>query len=165
MIHRIVAPLTLVALSLGSAQAQSAFPAPLPGQQMAPLAFRGAMPIGPACVKEFGSLREEAEKRGREIKAAGARHAPPGEACKLIASYSEAEVRVIEYVEANTVTCGMPAQITDQLKSSHQNTEALEKKICNLAEQMQKRSSGLSGVFGPAYINDLGDPAMKPWRE
>ena len=165
MIHRVIAPLALVVVSVGSAQAQSAFPAPLPGQQAPPLASLGAVPVREACVKEFSSLREEAEKRGRMIKAAVERHAPPDETCKLIASFSQAEVKIIKYIEANAVTCGTPAQITDQLKSSHKNTEALEKKVCNIAEQMETRRPGLSDVFGPARIDDLVDPAMKPWRE
>jgi len=84
-------------------------------------------------------LREEAEKRGKLIKEASERHAPPEEACKLIASYSQAEVK-----------------IADQLKTGHKNTEAMQTKVCSVAAQKL-------GV--PAEINDIGDPAMKRWRE
>src|SRR5262252_9750323 len=54
----------------------------------------GAPPQGgpaDACMKGFVPLREEAEKRGKMIKAAGDRHASPDEACKLIANYGQAE--------------------------------------------------------------------------
>jgi len=88
-------------------------------------------------------LREEAEKRGKLIKTAGERHAPPDEACKLIASFSQAEVKVIEYVETHAAKCGIPPQIADQLKSGHKSAEAMQWKVCN----------------------DIGDPAMKRWRE
>ena len=106
---------------------------------------------GEKCMKEFMPLREEAEKRGKLIKAASDRHAPPDEACKLISNFSQAEVKMIKYVETNTAKCGIPAQVTDQLKTGHKNTEALEKKVCNVAEQMQKR-----GPAGPSLSDVLG---------
>ncbi len=46
-------------------------------------------------------LREEAEKRGKLIKAASDRHAQPEEACKLIEGYSAAELKMMEYVKLN----------------------------------------------------------------
>ncbi len=45
-------------------------------------------------------LREEAEKRGKLIKAASERHAPPDEACKLIGNFGQAEIKMIKYVES-----------------------------------------------------------------
>ena len=54
-----------------------------------------------ACMKDFMPLREEAEKRGKLIKAASDRHAPPEEACKLIENFGQAEIKMIKYVEAN----------------------------------------------------------------
>ncbi len=86
-------------------------------------------------MKNFVPLREEAEKRGKAIKTASDRHASPQEACKLIGNYSQAEIKMIRYVEANASKCGIPAQISDQLKNGHKNTEALLKKVCNVAEQ------------------------------
>ncbi len=40
-----------------------------------------------ACTKDFLPLREEAERRGKLIKAASDRHAAPEEACKLISQF------------------------------------------------------------------------------
>ena len=99
----------------------------------------------------FLPLREEAEKRGKLIKTAGERHAPPDEACKLIASFSQAEVKMIKYVETNSAKCGIPPQIADQLKTGHKNTEAMQTKVCGVAEQMQKR-----GPAGPTLSDVLG---------
>src|SRR5471030_1809636 len=137
IIRRLMVPLAVafVTAYAGQGFAQSAFPAPLPGQAgtrndpaFPPVpgqtvtrndpAFppvnggasgsfpaAGAAPIlgggfaGPAsptmqgggpsdaCMKNFMPLREEAEKRGKLIKAASERHAPPDEACKLIESF------------------------------------------------------------------------------
>jgi len=108
-------------------------------------------------MKGFIPLREDAEKRGKLIKAAGERHAPPEEACKLIGNFSQAELKMIKYVESNSTKCGIPAQIAEQLRTGHKNTEALEKKVCNVAEQMQKR-----GPAGPSLSEVLGTATSAP---
>ena len=174
IIRRLIVPLTVavVALHAGRVAAQSAFPAPLPGQagrgqrsgisagargpgssssqrsgisagqRAAPAAsfpVTGAAPLtgaglaarpgpaqaGPAdqCMKGFLPLREDAEKRGKLIKAASERHAPPDEACKLIGNFGQAEIKMIKYVETNAAKCGIPPQIPEQLKSGHKHTE------------------------------------------
>ena len=62
-------------------------------------------------MKDFLPLREEAEKRGKLIKAASDRHAAPEEACKLIENFGQAEIKMIKYVEANATKCGIPPQV------------------------------------------------------
>jgi hypothetical protein len=108
-------------------------------------------------MKKFIPLREEAEKRGKLIKAASDRHAPPDEACKLIGNYSQAELNMIKYVEANAAKCGIPPQVPDQLKAGHKNTEGLLKKVCNVAEQVKTRGPG-----GPTLSEVLGSTAAAP---
>ena len=149
IIRRLIVPLAVTAVLIAcavEANAQGAFPAPLPGQAASPFppvngaapanaspfppvngaapaasfgqpsAFpsNGAAPIsggaptapmgapppgggagGPsdACRKGFMPLREEAEKRGKVIKAAMERKAPAEETCKLIENYAQAELR------------------------------------------------------------------------
>ena len=205
IIHRLLVPLTVavVALHVGHASAQGAFPAPLPNQggvqpndpafppvngaaprasvgtaPASPFPSAGAAPVmggggagfgpppspsgpsqaaGEACMKEFMPLREEAEKRGKMIKAASDRHAGPDEACKLIKNYSQAEVKMLKYVESHQAKCGIPQQIGDQLKVGHKNTEALEAKVCNVAQQMQQR-----GPAGPSLSEVLGSATAVP---
>ena len=106
-------------------------------------------------MKAFVPLREEAEKRGKLIKAASDRKASPDEACKLIGNYSVAEVKMIKYVELNAAKCGIPPQIADQLKNGHKNTEKMQKQVCTVAQQAAQttargraepeRSAGLFG--------------------
>ena len=105
----------------------------------------------------FLPLREDAEKKGKLIKAAGDRHAQPDEACKLIKNYSAAEVKMIKYVETNASKCGIPAEVADQLKSGHKNTEGLEQRVCNIAQQMQNR-----GPTGPTLSDVLGTATSAP---
>ncbi len=200
IIRRLIVPLTLafVAGHAGQGFAQSAFPAPLPGQAgpsnaspfppvngaapsasvgaaPSPFPATGAAPIsgnaferppappsqagGPPdeCMKKFLPLREEAEKRGKLIKAAGERKATPEEACKLIGSFGQAEIKMIKYVETNAAKCGIPQQIADQMKNGHKNTEAMQKKVCAVAQQAQQR-----GPTGPSLSEVLGSSAAAP---
>jgi len=108
-------------------------------------------------MKEFMPLREDAEKRGKMIKAASDRHAGPDEACKLIKNYSQAEVKMLKYVETHAAKCGIPPQIGDQLKAGHKNTEGMQQKVCAVAQQQQQR-----GPAGPSLSDVLGSSAALP---
>ncbi|UGY05417.1 hypothetical protein [Bradyrhizobium quebecense] len=146
--------------------APSAFPsngaAPIAGGGLSsppPPPGAGGGAAGDACMKDFVPLREEAEKRGKAIKAASDRHASPQEACKLIGNYSQAEVKMIKYVDTNASKCGIPPQISNQLKDGHKNTEALLKKVCNVAEQAAAQPRGPAG---PSLSDVLGSSASLP---
>ncbi|MEA2897980.1 MAG: hypothetical protein QOJ84_3595 [Bradyrhizobium sp.] len=201
IIRRLILPLTMAAITACAVQAnaQGAFPAPLPGQQAAPAnaspfppvngaapaasfgqpsAFpsngaaplpgtgAAAAPMGPppqaaggaseACMKAFVPLREDAEKRGKLIKAASERHAQPEEACKLIESFSKAELKMMEYVKLNSTKCGIPPQISEQMKKGHAGTEAMLKKVCAMAQAQQR------GPAGPSLSEVLGSSAVLP---
>jgi hypothetical protein len=140
-------------------------PGSFPAGGVAPItgsAFeRGPAPPsgGPSedCMKAFVPLREEAEKRGKMIKAASDRHATPDEACKLIGSFGQAEIKMIKYVESHAAKCGIPQQIADQLKTGHKNTDAMQKKVCGVAQQQQ-----VKGPAGPSLSELLGSSAALP---
>jgi hypothetical protein len=151
--------------------APPAAPSPFPSTGAAPVTgtqFERPRPAaappqagGPsdACMKGFVPLREDAEKRGKLIKAASDRHAPPPEACKLIQNFAQAELKMIQYVEANSAKCGIPPQIADQLKGGHKNTEAMQKKVCDVAQQIQARGGAPAG---PSLSEVLGSSAALP---
>ena len=109
------------------------------------------------CMKGFIPLREDAEKRGKLIKAASDRRASPDEACKLIGNFGQAEIKMIKYVETNAAKCGIPQQIADQLKNGHKNTEKMQKQVCNVAQQQQHK-----GPAGPSLSEVLGSSAALP---
>jgi hypothetical protein len=167
IIRRLIAPLTVAVVTVcaGQACAQGEFPATLPSQAVQPndpafpsvngaatsssFPANGTAPAPPLqagasdeCMKGFVPLREEAEKHGKLIRAAGERHAPPDEACKLIGNFGQAEIKMIKYLEK----CGIPSKISDQLKAGHKNTETMQKKVCTVAQQAQR--SGPSGPTG-----------------
>jgi hypothetical protein len=107
-------------------------------------------------MKEFVPLRQEAEARGKLIRAASARRAPAAEACELIGNFGRSEIRMIRYVDANSTRCGIPPQVADQLRAGHQNTEAMQKKVCTVAQQEQWR--GPAGPVGD--FDDIGAPPL-----
>jgi hypothetical protein len=146
--------------SFGAAPTPSSFPAtgatPFSGAPMAAPPTQA----GPSddCMKGFLPLREEAEKRGKLIKAASDRHAPPSEACKLIGNFAQSEIKMIKYVETYSAKCGIPPQIATQLKTGHKGTEAMQQKVCTVAEQMQKQQA----PAGPSLSEVLGSAATLP---
>ena len=146
------------AASVGSPSAFTNGAAPLAGGGM------GAAPPPPSaaggddCMKKFLPLREEAEKRGKMIKAAGERKATPDEACKLIKNYAAAEIKMIKYVETNSAKCGIPPQIGEQLKGGHKNTEKMQTQVCNAAQQMQQQARSAA----PSLSEALGSTAALP---
>jgi hypothetical protein len=144
------------AASVGAPSAFTNGAAPIAGGGMGapppPQASGGA----DACMKGFLPLREEAEKRGKMIKAASDRKASPVEACKLVKNFGAAESKMLKYVETNSAKCGIPPQISDQLKAGHKNTEKMQTQVCNMAQQaaQQARPAGpsLSEVLGSAAL-------------
>src|ERR1700722_16635419 len=110
------------------------------------------------CMKGFMPLREEAEKRGKLIKAASDRHAAPDEACKLIGNFGQAEIKMIKYVETHAAQCGIPPQVTEQLKTGHKNTENMQQRVCAVAQQAGQQR----GPAGPSLSEVLGSSAVLP---
>ena len=138
-------------------------PSAFPSQGSAPVSSGFSEPPPQAsggadvCMKGFVPLREEAERRGKLIKAASDRKAPPDEACKLIKNFGQAEMKMIAYVQTNSAKCGIPPQIADQLKNGHKNTEKMQTQVCNVAQQAATR-----GPAGPSLSEVLGSSAALP---
>src|SRR6478752_6921020 len=72
----------------------------------------------PPCVQEFFKLRDEAEKKGLAIKDANERKASPKEACQLFGAFITAQAKMLKYASDNTVWCGIPPQVVENLKQS-----------------------------------------------
>jgi hypothetical protein len=125
---------------------------PPPGQQQ-----QAGPPGGDDCMKKFLPLREDAEKRGKAIKAAGERRAPPEEACKLIGNFSQAEIKMIKFIESNSARCGIPPDVAKQMQAGHKNTVQMQQKVCGVAQQRQQQ-----GPAGPSLSDVLGSSAAIP---
>jgi hypothetical protein len=133
-------------------------PASFPGAGASPFAAPPTQGGPPEeCMKAFMPLRQEAEKRGQLLKVASEHHAGADEACKLITNFIQAEVKMIKYVETNSARCGIPPQISEQLKKGHAGTEAMKGKICGAAAQMKTQAPA-----GPSLSEVLGSAAALP---
>ncbi len=97
-------------------------------------------------------LREEAERRGKLVKAASDSHASAGEACKLIGSFSQVEMKLIKYVETHAAQCEIPVQVTDQLRNGHKNTENMQQKVCAMAQQQGQQRGGPASPTGDFWM-------------
>lgn len=153
----------------GATPLRSSFPvggaAPLAGTGFGPAPApptQGGQPPQ-QCMREFLPLREDAEKKGKILKAAGEKHASAEEACKLIKNYGVAESKMISYVEAHGTKCGIPPQVADQLKNGHKNTETMLQKVCAVAQQAAARPAGpsLSDMLGTATALPESTPTKK----
>jgi hypothetical protein len=131
--------------------------APLRGSVFEPYPAQPQASAPDECMKGFLPLRQEAEKRGKLIKAASERHAPADEACKLIENFGRSEIKMIKYVETHAAQCGIPPQISEQLKTGHKNTESMQQKVCAVAQQQQQR-----GPIGPSLSEVLGSSTAIP---
>jgi hypothetical protein len=140
---------------------RSSFPvtgaAPIGGGGFAPAPQTQQAGPPEECTKAILPLRAEAEKRAKLIRASSERHAGPDVACKLIGNFGEAELKMIKYIETNSAKCGIPPQVTEQLKNGHKNTEALQQKVCAVAQQQQTAPPA-----GPSLSEVLGSAASLP---
>lgn len=133
-LRRAIFALCLVPLYAGAASAQ--FQAAPPAQQQEP-----------PCVKEFFRLRDDAEKRGQAIKAANERKAPPSEACQLFGAFVAAQSKMLKYASENTVWCGIPPQVVDNLKQSVSRMSEVRNRICQAAASPAARPPSLSDAL------------------
>lgn len=151
-------------MTAAPAPAPSSFPAPMSGGFSSPAAgggFGAPQQGGPPpeaieCQKGFSSLKLDAETKAKAIQAAGKRKAPPQEACKLIGAFSQSEVKMIKFVEANTAKCRIPPQAAEQMKKGHANTEQLLAKVCAVAAN----GGGAQGPAGPSLSEALGSASL-----
>jgi hypothetical protein len=178
----VASSLAVVIVDAGQVFAQVAFPAPLPGQAETPASSASPVPHvdgaapsaspgasatllagsrSDACMKGFAPLREEAEKRGKLIKAASERHASPVEACKLIGSFGQAKIKMIKYIEANAERCGIAPQTAEQFKNGHKNTEKMQKQVCAMAQRRPSAGSDLDEVLGPGDFWPASAPLLR----
>ncbi len=108
----------------------------------------------PPCVKEFGKLRDEAQKKAQAIRTASEHKVPPKEACALFNSFSAAETKLIKYAADNATWCGIPPEVVGNLKQAHSKTESIRTQVCRAA------AAGPPRPVGPSLSDALGSTAV-----
>lgn len=138
-------------VSGGGAAAPSAPATPM---AMPPGGAFGAPQQQPPCMDDFMKLRGETERRGKLIQAASKRKAPPAEACKLITNYIDADQKMINFVETNAKSCGIPPNISVDMKKQHASVQQLRGRVCDAAQAQAQQPKGpsFSDVLGGATL-------------
>ena len=77
---------------------------------------------------------------------------------------------MIKYVETHAAKCGIPPQISDQLKNGHKNTENMQKKVCDGGAAGTAKRTGRSepersaGLVGGASGGDAHEEGRQHLR-
>jgi hypothetical protein len=127
--------LCMVPLCAGVASAQFQPVQPAPPQQE------------PPCVKEFFKLRDDAEKKGLAIKTANERKASPKEACPLFGALLAAQSKMLKYANENSTWCGIPPQVSENLKQAVAKVSEIRTKVCQAAAAPVQRPPSLSDAL------------------
>jgi hypothetical protein len=104
-----------------------------------------------ACFRDFGKLRDEAQKRAAAIRDANERHATPKEACGLFNAFGAVESKMIKYAIDNTARCGIPPQIIENLKQQHAKSSEIRTQVCRAAAAPPRPT-------GPTLSDTLSGP-------
>jgi hypothetical protein len=145
--------LAIVVLALRPAEAQFGGMPGMPGSPGfgAPPAQQGPPP---EC-QQLLTLRDQTEKHGKALEAAGKRKAPPDQSCKLFKAFLAAEMRLIMGLERLGPRCGVPSGVPKQVRASHVKAEAVAQKLCEMAAQPPRPT-------GPTLSEALGATPTVP---
>jgi hypothetical protein len=116
----------------------------------------------PPCMKDFTRLRDDAERHAAALMAAQKSKVPLPEACRLLTTFAASQERMLAFAKKNETTCGIPAQLIQQINVGHNNVVKARVKICQMAAQPQRPA-------GPSLSDALGGPIpdssnIKPGR-
>ena len=108
----------------------------------------------PAC-QQLLVLRDEMQKHGMALQAAGKKKAGPEVACKLFKSFLAAETKMIKSLDQNSTLCGVPGDVIKQLKTQHAQAEKSGAQVCEAAARGP-------GPAGPSLSDALGSTPTIP---
>ena len=115
----------------------------------------GAPQAPPAACQQLLTQRDETQKHGQALQAAGQKKLPPEEVCKLFKAFLAAETKMIKGLEENSALCGVPADVIKQVKAGHGKASQVGKQVCEVAAQGPRPT-------GPSLSDALGTTPMVP---
>jgi hypothetical protein len=83
--------------------------------------------------------RDETQKHGQALSAAGQKKAPPEEICKLFKVFLAAETTMVNGLEEHSATCGVPSEVIRQVKAQHGKASQMAKQVCDAAARVPLR--------------------------
>jgi len=105
----------------------------------------------PPCIKEFARLRDDTEKHANLVVAAQKRKAPLPEACKALTAFAASEEKLLKFAKDNASSCGIPAQLIQQINVGYTNVSKARTKVCQMAAAPPQSA-------GPSLSDALGAP-------
>jgi len=102
----------------------------MPGFGMPPM---GQPAAPPAACQRLMTLKEEAQKGGLAVQAAGNRKANAQEACKLFNSFVTAETKFVRGLQENKAECGVPDEVIKRVKAEAEQVTQVRKQVCEVA--------------------------------
>ena len=135
---------------------QSTFPA-APQQSVFPSGpSMGGSPMGgppqqSAICASFPKLRDDAKAKAEMISVIGKRKGDRKEMCAAVQNFTAAEEKVVKFLDANKVSCGVPEQAITQAKAMHANTMKFRDTVC--AEGPKPKVPTLSDAIGTPSVD------------
>ena len=105
----------------------------------------------PVCMPQFMKLRDRAEKLAEQVMAAQKKKVPLPEACKLLTEFSVSQEALLKFAKANQSSCGIPAQLIQQISLGHANVSKARTNVCRMAAAPQRPA-------GPSLSDALSAP-------
>jgi hypothetical protein len=144
---RVLLVAALVSVALQQANAQFGG---MPGMPGSP-GFGAPAPAPPPQCQQLLKLRDEVSKHGMAIEGANKRKASVQVACRLFKNFLSAELKMIRAVERDGASCGVPANVPQQMKANHAQAAKIGKQVCEAAEQASRPAGpSLSDALGTA---------------
>ncbi len=102
----------------------------------------------------FPQIREDVEKAGGMIKAAGERKASREEVCPLFKNFAAKEGKMLAFLETNQKVCGVPPKIIAQMKIGHGRTMKIRDTVCSSAPVAGAAPTLSDALGGPIIADD-----------
>jgi hypothetical protein len=106
----------------------------------------------PAC-QQLITVRDETQKHGQVLSEAGRRKAPPYEVCNLFKVFIASETRMVNGLEENAATCGVPLEVIKQVKAQYSKARQMAERVCDVAGQSTTRGMPLRFDAPPPHID------------
>jgi len=87
-------------------------------------------PTPPPACQQLLANRDETQKHGQALQVAGRKKASPEEICQLFKAFLVAETGMLEGLEAHRATCGVPANVIDQVKAQYSKASQMADRVC-----------------------------------
>jgi hypothetical protein len=90
------------------------------------------------CRQQYSALTQDVEAKAEPIRDASHGRLPASAVCKLLTDYTEAELRLISFVEANSNKCGVSHEISEKIKINHATTEKMKGQACSNTNRLKE---------------------------